>query len=145
MLTTASRAALRYSSVKRSTTHLRASGHWSRGVMSRKRMPGCGKSGTSRMKRLRSRPEAMVSIKRLEYSRNGGRGIRIRCKEQECRMPDAADLKQRAIADIDARRDELIDLSLRIHSTPEIAFEEEKSSAMLVEYLEANGFQVERG
>jgi amidohydrolase len=60
-------------------------------------------------------------------------------------MPDAAALKQRAAADIDRRRDELIDLSLRIHATPEIAFQEHRSSAMLCDYLEANGFTVERG
>ncbi|MDO8614180.1 MAG: M20 family metallopeptidase [Dehalococcoidia bacterium] len=60
-------------------------------------------------------------------------------------MPDANDLKQRAAAAIEAARRELIDLSLRIHATPEIAFEEVKSSAMLADYLEAGGFQVERG
>lgn len=60
-------------------------------------------------------------------------------------MPDAADLKAHVIAAIDARRQELIDLSLRIHDTPETAFKEEKSAAMLEDYLEANGFAVERG
>jgi amidohydrolase len=60
-------------------------------------------------------------------------------------MPDVNDLKQQAAADVDAHRQELIDLSLRIHATPEIAFQEEKSSAMLADYLEANGFKVERG
>jgi amidohydrolase len=60
-------------------------------------------------------------------------------------MPDPQALKKRASAEIDRRRDELIALSLRIHATPEIAFEEHKSSAMLEDYLEANGFTVERG
>ncbi len=60
-------------------------------------------------------------------------------------MPGTEDLKQRAIAEIDRRRKELIDLSLRIHANPEIAFQEEKSAALLAEYLEANGFQVEPG
>jgi len=60
-------------------------------------------------------------------------------------MTDAAALKQRAIQAIDGRKDELINLSLRIHATPEIAYEEHKSAAMLEDFLEANGFAVERG
>ena len=60
-------------------------------------------------------------------------------------MPDADDLKQRAKADIDRRRGELIELSLQIHANPEIAFEEVKSSALLADYLAHNGFAVERG
>jgi amidohydrolase len=60
-------------------------------------------------------------------------------------MPDRQALKKRATAEIDRRRDELVALSLRIHATPEIAFEEHKSSAMLADYLEASGFAVERG
>src|SRR2546428_5886543 len=60
-------------------------------------------------------------------------------------MPSREELKKRAGADIDRRRQELIDLSLRIHANPEIAFEEEKSAALLCDYLEANGASVERG
>jgi amidohydrolase len=60
-------------------------------------------------------------------------------------MVDSQELKQRAIADVDSRSDELIDLSLRIHSNPEIAFQEEKASGWLSDYLEGNGFAVERG
>ncbi len=60
-------------------------------------------------------------------------------------MPDPHALKQRATAEIDRRRDELVELSLRIHATPEIAFEEHKSSAALADFLDANGFAVERG
>jgi amidohydrolase len=55
-----------------------------------------------------------------------------------------AQLKQRAIDDIDSRRQELIDISLQIHANPEIAFEEVKSSALLADYLERNGFAVDR-
>ncbi len=54
-------------------------------------------------------------------------------------------LKQRAMNDVDGREKELIELSLRIHANPEIAFEEEKSAALLCDYLEANGLSVERG
>ncbi len=60
-------------------------------------------------------------------------------------MVDGQQLKQRAAAEVDRRRKELIDLSLRIHANPEIAFEEHKSAAALAEFLEANGFVVESG
>jgi len=58
---------------------------------------------------------------------------------------DHGSLKQRVTADIDRQRKELVDLSLRIHANPEIAFEEHKSAAALGEMLEANGLVVERG
>jgi amidohydrolase len=58
---------------------------------------------------------------------------------------DTSSLKQRAAEAVDSRRDELIGLSLRIHDTPEIAYQEFKSAAMLEDYLETNGFKVERG
>jgi amidohydrolase len=60
-------------------------------------------------------------------------------------MADAAKLKKRAKSLIDSRRDELIELSLKIHANPEIAFEEKKSSRFIADYLEANGFSVQRG
>jgi len=60
-------------------------------------------------------------------------------------MPDRNHLKQTANSDIDRRRRDLIDLSLRIHANPEIAFEEHESAEALAELLEANGFAVERG
>src|SRR3989304_5869415 len=60
-------------------------------------------------------------------------------------MPDRNRLKQRVIAEIDRRRQELIDLSLRLHANPEVAFREEKAAAWLSDYLEAEGFSVERG
>ena len=60
-------------------------------------------------------------------------------------VPDSQQLKQRVTADIEGRRQELIDLSLRIHACPETAFQEEQSAALLCDFLEANGFAVERG
>lgn len=60
-------------------------------------------------------------------------------------MPDLASLKQRAITTIDARRDQLIQLSQTIFANPELAFKELQSSALLCDILEANGFAVERG
>ncbi len=60
-------------------------------------------------------------------------------------MADTDQLKKQAMASVERRKQELIDLSLRIHANPEIAFEEEKSAALLADYLEANGFSLERG
>ena len=60
-------------------------------------------------------------------------------------MADRNQLKQKAGADIDRRREDLVALSLRIHANPEIAFEEVESAAALAEFLESNGFAVERG
>ncbi|MEO6196573.1 MAG: M20 family metallopeptidase, partial [Dehalococcoidia bacterium] len=60
-------------------------------------------------------------------------------------MTDREELKKRAVREIDARRDELVALSLRIHDNPEIAFQEHESAAMLEDYLETNGFSVDRG
>src|SRR3990172_5334689 len=60
-------------------------------------------------------------------------------------MPDRDQLKQRAIADVEARQRELIELSLRIHANPEIAFQEERSAALLADYLQASGFRFELG
>jgi amidohydrolase len=58
---------------------------------------------------------------------------------------DIAKLKAAVIADIDARYRQLADLSRQLHDNPEIAFEEHRSSALLVEFLEQNGFNVEKG
>ncbi len=60
-------------------------------------------------------------------------------------MPDRDQLKQRVIAEIDRRRRELIELSLRLHANPEVAFQEEKAAAWLSDCLEAEGFSLERG
>lgn len=55
------------------------------------------------------------------------------------------DAKTAARERIDARQDELIGLSHRIHSRPELGFEEEKASAWLSEMLADAGFAVEVG
>ncbi len=54
-------------------------------------------------------------------------------------------LKEKVQEEVEARRQELIDLSLRIHAHPETAFQERQASQWLSEYLEAHGFRVERG
>ena len=58
---------------------------------------------------------------------------------------DRERLKARAAAEVEAHRQELIDLSLRIHDNPETGLQEQRASAWLCEYLKKQGFQVERG
>lgn len=58
---------------------------------------------------------------------------------------DAIDrLKERVAAEVDARRGDLIDLSLRIHQHPETGFQEKQAAAWLSDYLEGAGFTVTR-
>lgn len=54
-------------------------------------------------------------------------------------------LKQRACVRVDAERERLLNLSMRIHAHPELKFEEYRAAAWLSDYLAANGFAVERG
>ena len=58
---------------------------------------------------------------------------------------DTESLKALVIDEIDARRHQLSELSLKIHSNPEFGFEEVKAVAWLTQYLEENGFSIERG
>ncbi len=60
-------------------------------------------------------------------------------------MPDRDRLKERVVSEVDRRRDELVALSLKLHANPEIAFQEEKGAAWLADYLEGEGFALERG
>ena len=46
---------------------------------------------------------------------------------------------------VELQRQQLIELSLKIHDNPELGFKEEKASAWLTDYLEGNEFHVERG
>jgi amidohydrolase len=59
--------------------------------------------------------------------------------------PERDRLKQRAAATVDAHAAALVDLSLRIHAHPEVAYHEEQASAWLCDALEATGFAVSRG
>ncbi|MCI0476325.1 MAG: hypothetical protein L0Y55_08760, partial [Anaerolineales bacterium] len=56
-----------------------------------------------------------------------------------------SNLKERANATVDARRDDLIRISTTLHANPEIAFQEFKSSALLCDTLEQSGYRVTRG
>jgi amidohydrolase len=58
---------------------------------------------------------------------------------------DIAELKASVIAKVEAQRRELRNLSLKIHSNPELGFKEVKAAAWLTQYLEKNDFSVERG
>ena len=64
-------------------------------------------------------------------------------RELKTMRPDQ--LKNRACAAVDADRNTLIDLSQRIHASPELNFEEHRACGWLAEYLEHAGFTVERG
>jgi amidohydrolase len=58
---------------------------------------------------------------------------------------DTERLKTSVVGEIDAHRQQLSELSLKIHANPEIAFQEVKSSTWLIEYLKENGFSIEQG
>jgi len=58
---------------------------------------------------------------------------------------DIEKLKASVIGEIDARRHQLSELSLTIHSNPEPGFQEVKAASWLTQYLEENGFCIERG
>ncbi|MGA8727612.1 MAG: M20 family metallopeptidase [Terracidiphilus sp.] len=55
------------------------------------------------------------------------------------------DTKSAARERFNSARDELVELSHRIHAHPEMGFEEEKASTWLCEYLDAAGFAVDKG
>jgi amidohydrolase len=54
-----------------------------------------------------------------------------------------ADVKQRIAAAVEANRDEILELSHRIHANPEPAFEERQASAWVAEAVRRHGFAVE--
>ncbi len=55
------------------------------------------------------------------------------------------DLKTKVLAEIDSCRRQLESLSLKIHSHPELGFGERRAQAWLTQFLEENGFSIERG
>jgi len=58
---------------------------------------------------------------------------------------DIEKLKAQVSGEIDARRHQLSQLSLKIHSNPELGFQEVKAATWLTQYLEENGFSMQRG
>lgn len=57
----------------------------------------------------------------------------------------AQDFKALVKAEVDRQRHQLGELSLKIHSHPELGFQEFKASEWLTQYLKVNGFAVEKG
>ncbi len=55
------------------------------------------------------------------------------------------DAKQEARSTVEAARDDLVDLSHRVHATPELGFEEERSSEWVATALADGGLDVEAG
>jgi amidohydrolase len=55
------------------------------------------------------------------------------------------DTKTGARECLEATRDDIVDLSHRIHANPELGYEEEKAAAWLADYLDGAGFSVLRG
>ncbi len=53
-------------------------------------------------------------------------------------------LKAKIRSEVDALRQELIQLSLKIHDNPELSFQERRASSWLIEFLRDNGFRVRR-
>jgi metal-dependent amidase/aminoacylase/carboxypeptidase family protein len=58
---------------------------------------------------------------------------------------DIERLKGLVSDEIETQRRQLRAISLKIHSNPELGFHEEKAADWLTQYLERNGFSVERG
>ncbi len=53
-------------------------------------------------------------------------------------------LKASVIGEVDALCLQLNEISLKIHASPELGFQEVKATNWLTRYLEKNGFSVER-
>ena len=58
---------------------------------------------------------------------------------------DIAELKDAVVGEVDTRRDELNELSLKIHANPELGFKETRAVTWLTQYLAEHGFSVENG
>lgn len=60
-------------------------------------------------------------------------------------MTETNAAKKNAIAAVEAARDDLVEVSLDIHSHPELALKEERAAKTIADSLESSGFIVERG
>jgi amidohydrolase len=65
--------------------------------------------------------------------------------EKNWNLKEEQALRAQIESEIEAHRSQLTELSLKIHDNPELGFCEVKASAWLEDYLEENGFKVERG
>lgn len=59
--------------------------------------------------------------------------------------PTASQLKEHALREVDALREEAIRIALDIHANPELGWETPRSAGLLMDYLERHGMFVERG
>jgi len=66
-------------------------------------------------------------------------------KNLEGKDLNAEELKAVAVNEVDSRYHQLSELSLKIHSNPELGLQEVKAAAWLTQFLEENGFSIERG
>ncbi len=58
---------------------------------------------------------------------------------------DINELKASIVGIVDIHRESLSELSLKLHANPELAFQEVRAVTWLTQYLEENGFSIERG
>jgi len=61
------------------------------------------------------------------------------------KSPAIDKLKALVVKEVDSHHDQLRELSLKIHSTPELGFHETKAVGWLTQYLKKNGFSIEQG
>ena len=57
--------------------------------------------------------------------------------------PPYVEMKARLAAAVEAHRDEIVELSRRIHANPEVAFEEQQAAAWVAEAVARHGYAVE--
>ena len=58
---------------------------------------------------------------------------------------DLAELKAQVKGEVDAQQHRLSEISAKIHANPELGFQETMAAGWLTQYLERNGFTIERG
>ena len=58
---------------------------------------------------------------------------------------DKKELKAQARADIDSHKQQLTNLSRKIHASPELGFKEKRAAGWLGDYLEKNSFSLKKG
>ncbi len=58
---------------------------------------------------------------------------------------DLIEAKTEVTGEVEAQKEDLVKLSLKIHANPELGFEESQASSWLTGYLTERGFKVERG
>jgi len=66
-------------------------------------------------------------------------------KQESSHRVNIPEAKQRVIDEVETQRQQLIELSLKIHANPELGFQENQAASWLTQYLEENGFSVELG